>query len=93
MAKSGFIKVHTYATATNPEGERVHQERLLNVQHIVGVYEQYFTDRNKELKTVRGTMIKLFGQEPIGVQETVAAVNDLICKATCDEAGEVCCVG
>ncbi len=83
---SGFIKVHTYSTSPDPVGGKpVHQKRFLNVQHIVGVYEQFFVDRNKNLNTVRGTMIKLFGQEPIGVKETVAEVESLICKATCEE--------
>ena len=91
---SGFIKVHTYATASDPDTHKgVHQKRLLNTQHIVGVYEQFFADRNKDLKSVRGTMIKLFGQEPIGFKETVEEVNTLICKATCDEAEKSqCCM-
>lgn len=89
---SGFIKVHTYATAPDPDThEQVHQKRLLNTAHIVGVFEQFFTSRDHDLKTVRGTMIKIFGQESVGVKETVEEVNEQICKATCDKGVEACC--
>ncbi|MDB4261455.1 hypothetical protein N9878_01170, partial [bacterium] len=68
----------------NPEGKTVHQERLLNTAHIVAVQEQFFTDQKLGLSLKRGTLIKMFGQEPAGVKETVAEVQALIEGNLCD---------
>lgn len=82
----GFITVHTYATQRHPTTKKdTHQARVLNVNHIVSVEEHYYTDRKLELKTVQATAIKMFGQEPIGVKETVSEVQQLIRKAVNDE--------
>jgi hypothetical protein len=83
---AGFIIVHTYGMEHDPvKKKKIHMKRVLNVGHIVTVEQHFYTDRNKELRTVPATAIKMFGMEPIGVKETVAEVEALIASALKDE--------
>jgi len=85
---AGFITVHTYQTEPEPGSggkKKVHMKRVLNVGHIVTVEQHFFLDKNKDLKTVSATAIKMFGMEPIGVKETVHEVEEMIQAAVKDE--------
>ena len=85
---AGFITVHTYQQEYEPGSDgkkKVHMKRVLNVGHIVTVEQHFFLDKDKGLKTVPATAIKMFGMEPIGVKETVHEVEQMILNAVKDE--------
>lgn len=83
---SDFITLHTYQTALHPETKKqMHQKRTVNINHLVAVEEKFFADRDKQLKTVCGAVIKMFGQEPYPIKETVAEVEEKIKSAKAKE--------
>lgn len=84
---ASFIKLQTWETKTEAEGDKAKEGRvlLLNPAHIVHIEEKYKLARDKSLKMVELSGVAMFGRGIVDVCETIGEIEGLIDEAVGDE--------